>query len=103
MRKRISSIKDRRLQKLNIYSDLFQHWDNSFWSATYVFLALQGALLFAFAQVYTNPNIGGEKVILMIFSIGGAIISLLWLFVMNRKMSYTRGSEQQLNEAFIKL
>ena len=88
MRKRLNDIYDRRIKKLEIYSHLFQHWDNSFWSATYVFLALQGALLYAFVQIYSNKfSIYAEILILLSFC--ASLISWLWLYVMNRKMSYT--------------
>ena len=84
--------------KLKICSDLFVHWDSSYWYAFYVFLVLQGALIVAFTQVYTTTSLNGRLTTLLIISIGGIVLSLIWLLVMNRKMTYTRGAEDQLKK-----
>jgi hypothetical protein len=82
--------------KLKGYTDLFVHWDSSYWYAFYVFLVLQGALIVAFTDVYTSNAPNGRDTILFIIPMGGLILSGLWMLVMNRKFTYTLGAQEQL-------
>lgn len=85
----IEELKD---DKLMIYANLFCHWDSSFWNATYVFLAIQGALIVAGTQVYH------DEILLIYISLIGTFLSLMWLFVVLRKWIYTDQSQNFLIE-----
>lgn len=83
---------------LSNYTNLFIHWDSSFWNAFYVFLVIQGALLVAFTETFKNYGKFEYNLILYSICFIGIIISILWLFVMNRKMTYTYGTEKEIKK-----
>jgi hypothetical protein len=83
-------------EKLKAYTDLFIHWDSSFWYAFYVILVIQGALIVAFTDVYLSADSNIRSNILFIVSSGGVILSFLWFCLMHRKFSYTIGIQDQL-------
>lgn len=91
------AIDELKNDKLIIYSNLFCHWDSSFWNATYVFLAIQGALIVAFTQALSNERL------LIFISLIGAFLSLIWLFVVNRKWIYTDQTEGFLKKSLYEL
>lgn len=88
---------------LKYYSELFRHWDQNYWYACYIFLVIQGAILVAFTQIFVNITITGRNIVLPIVTIVGIVFSLLWFFVMRRKISYTHGAEKQLREILKKM
>lgn len=82
--------------RLKAYTDLYIHWDSTYWYAFYVFLILQGSFIVAFTQVFINEKLPDRPNFLFIISMSGLALSLIWLFVMNRKMTYTLGAQEQL-------
>ena len=84
--------------KLKAYTNLFIHWDSNYWYAFYVFLLLQGSFIVAFTQIFLRETINNRLIFLTYISISGCVLSIIWLFVMNRKMTYTYGAEEELKK-----
>ena len=84
------------LNNLSTYVDLFRHWDNSYWTASYVFLVIQGALIAALTQLRTLKNDNSWLIITSIFSFFGLGVSVSMMLVLNRKRTYTQGAEKYL-------
>ena len=79
--------------KLKACTNLFIHWDAGYWYAFYVFLLIQGSFIVASSQVYITESLESREIILWLVPICAFFFSILWLFVMNNKRTYTRGAE----------
>ncbi len=90
----------RKSDDITHYVDLFIHWDESYWQAAYVFLVVQGTLIAALTQIKSLTTDNSWLLLVFFFSIFGVIISIFNILVLNRKMSYTHGSEDMLREKY---
>ena len=90
-------------EKEKIFKDLFIHWDSNLWYAVYVFLGIEIALIVAFTQVFITPNLSKKDSILQLIAISGLILSILWLFILPRKLSYSLGVFELIKGSYTEL
>jgi len=84
-------------EKLKTCSDLYIHWDTNYWYSVYIFLILQGALIVAYTQILVNPDvIANESKFLELIAISGVILAIVWIFLLNRKFSFTYWAQEEL-------
>ena len=81
-------------KELSTYVDLFTHWDDSYWTASYVFLLIQGVLIAALTHLRALTDDNSWLVIAFFFGLFGLAVFASMFFVLNRKITYTHGSEQ---------
>jgi len=71
---------------------LFIHWDTNYWYSVYIFLLIMGMLVVAYTQILINSeDIINEPKYLDLISFCGLGISIVWLFVLNRKFTVMKG------------
>ena len=84
------------------------HLDQSFWTASNVFLAISGLLLAALSQILIRRDeLAIMKPFAFIYSLGGLFVAAMWMLVTNRKIAYVkivedmaRNIESELYSAF---
>ena len=85
--------------ELRTCSDLYIHWDTNYWYSVYIFLILQGALIVAYTQILINSNIiNNELKYLEGIAISGVILTIVWIFILNKKFAFTYWSQEELKE-----
>ena len=79
---------------LKYISNIFIHYNSDYWHSVYIFLILQSAFIVSYTQILINSgSVLNENAILRIIAIIGVAFSFFWLLVLNRKYSYTIGSQ----------
>ena len=78
------------LQKYDILVSIWKRWDESYWTSFYVFVLVTGLLFAGYAQIYDR-----EIIIACIISIAGIIISIIWIFILNRKLTHIYLAEKE--------
>ena len=76
--------KDRNeeLKKYESIVSIWRRWDESYWTSFYVFIIVIGLLLAGYSQTVYNKFIGFP----LVYCIVGIIITIIWLFILHRKL-----------------
>src|SRR6185295_11384900 len=75
--------------------DLFKHWDSGYWTAVNVFVLTQAALLAGLAAAAKDEN-PTATALRGVIPVVGAVIVVLWMFVLGRKRAFIEGAEKTI-------
>lgn len=83
--------------ELSIIKDVYLHWNKSYWHSVYIFLIIQGFIIFMLTEILkASSTIGNENRLLSIIVLAGIFFTILWCFVLNRKFSFLYHAQEEL-------
>ena len=89
---------ENNLNKYGYVISIWKRWDESYWTSFHMFLIVEGLLLAGYSQVIDIRDITKISNYSIIYSLAGIAITILWLFVLHKKMAFTYLAEDVARE-----
>jgi hypothetical protein len=76
----MKNMREYRLNKYNAVISIWTRWDESYWTSFNIFVLVISLFVAGYAQIF-----GLHKILACITCSAGIIVSILWLYILNKK------------------